>query len=548
LHYTGAPDYGSKELAARRGVVVEDVRDALQQFVPADQRVVAFVVPSERAPIGASRPGRQMKRALALGLGVALAACGDDATRFGPPAKLARPAYTVPAGAPAQALADTAPATGEFPPLRMPAVHDTRLACGARLLAIERHKPLLVVVVRAVIDRGTADLPPGVGALLAQSVFTGTKRRSDIVVGQELNEMGAKRSVDAEYDSITITIEVPSANLDGAARLLADVLRNADFPDEPTVRVRQHLLAELDHRKMAPRALAFDALLPQIFPEGHPFRDPEDGSIASVGPRTPAELRDARRALFVPKRVSFVVAGDFDEKTLVARLDKELEGWQGEGPPAAVLPKVDKRPRRIVVYDHPGDSQVAMAIGCPGVARKSEDAPPMRLLASLLGGGMTGRLNRSIRLGHGTSYGIGAQSDLYRGAGVFTITGSVERDHAAEALEDVFVAIERVRVDKLDRRDVPAARAHESVRVSLSLATLGQLAGFLSNAAVHAETPESVFTRMRASEGVSLDDIHRAANRWLSPDAMQVVLVGDASKIVSKLGKDVGEVEVRALR
>jgi hypothetical protein len=59
LHYTGAPDYVSKELAARRGVVVEDVRDALQQFVPADQRVVAFVLPNERAP----RSGRLVQGA-----------------------------------------------------------------------------------------------------------------------------------------------------------------------------------------------------------------------------------------------------------------------------------------------------------------------------------------------------------------------------------------------------------------------------------------------------------------------------------------------------
>jgi predicted Zn-dependent peptidase len=51
LHYTGTPDYENKELGARRGVLVEDVRDVLSQFVPADDlRVVAFVVPNEKAP------------------------------------------------------------------------------------------------------------------------------------------------------------------------------------------------------------------------------------------------------------------------------------------------------------------------------------------------------------------------------------------------------------------------------------------------------------------------------------------------------------------
>jgi predicted Zn-dependent peptidase len=49
-HYAGTPDYAGQALLAMQDVEVEDVREALYQFLPFDSRVVAFVRPSEKAP------------------------------------------------------------------------------------------------------------------------------------------------------------------------------------------------------------------------------------------------------------------------------------------------------------------------------------------------------------------------------------------------------------------------------------------------------------------------------------------------------------------
>jgi predicted Zn-dependent peptidase len=124
----------------------------------------------------------------------------------------------------------------------------------------------------------------------------------------------------------------------------------------------------------------------------------------------------------------------------------------------------------------------------------------------------------------------------------------VERSHAAEAVRDVFDAIEKIRVDALDPHDVPAARADVAVRLSLSLETLGQLVAFLSDAAVYGDKADVVFARWRAPQTVSVEEIHRVANRYLAPDKMQVVLVGDAAELAAGLGRDLGEIDVRQIR
>lgn len=55
--YAGTPDYIGTELAIRRGILVEDVRDAFYQFLRFDKRVVTFVTPKRGAP----RAGRLVR-------------------------------------------------------------------------------------------------------------------------------------------------------------------------------------------------------------------------------------------------------------------------------------------------------------------------------------------------------------------------------------------------------------------------------------------------------------------------------------------------------
>jgi zinc protease len=53
----GTPDYADREMAARREVIVEDVRKAYYDLLPWDRRVVAIVVPRTGAP----RSGRLVR-------------------------------------------------------------------------------------------------------------------------------------------------------------------------------------------------------------------------------------------------------------------------------------------------------------------------------------------------------------------------------------------------------------------------------------------------------------------------------------------------------
>jgi hypothetical protein len=53
----GTPDYADREMAARRDVIVEDVRKAYYDLLPWERRVVATVVPRTGAP----RSGRLVR-------------------------------------------------------------------------------------------------------------------------------------------------------------------------------------------------------------------------------------------------------------------------------------------------------------------------------------------------------------------------------------------------------------------------------------------------------------------------------------------------------
>ncbi len=335
----------------------------------------------------------------------------------------------------------------------LPAIGETTLPNGVRVLVLERHA-LPLASIGIVVARGAAQAPAGVAQMAARMLFEGTTRIEGDRLKQDLSEMGAEWNASAHYDAITINAKLPATNAGEALRVLTEVLRSPTLPEDRIDLKRSQLIASLDHDATSPKAASEEALEAILYPVGHPYREPAGGYVEAVRRVPRDDIVTFWRASAVPTLTTYVVAGDIDRSAVMTELGTLLGEWSGSGSARTPLPEAGlPTGPRVVMLDHPGDPQAVVRIGWLGPDRDSPDIPKLRTLAATLGhdaSGRVGSLYRALRIERGETYGVNVSLAPRLGASELVIETAVDRDSAGDALRAIFAAIDRIRTKPVD--------------------------------------------------------------------------------------------------
>ncbi len=147
-------------------------------------------------------------------------------------------------------------------------IQKLELSNGLRLLVREDAR-LPLVSMTAVFRGGLlAETPEtnGITRLMAKVLLKGTTTRTAEQIANEVEEIGGHLGSDSGNNSFCISLEVTQPDLRQAGELLADVLLNANFPEEAIVREREVQLAlikeEEEHLTAVARNLVRAGALP----------------------------------------------------------------------------------------------------------------------------------------------------------------------------------------------------------------------------------------------------------------------------------------------
>lgn len=214
-------------------------------------------------------------------------------------------------------------------------------------------------------------------------------------------------------------------------------------------------------------------------------------------------------------------------------VEKHFGAWTGGGRPAPsqAPPEPPRRTRRqVYLIDRPGAPQSQIRIGSIGVARSTPDYFTLQVLNTVLGGSFTSRLNLNLRERRGYTYGAGSVFDMRRAPGPFSASAGVQTDKTAESLTEFFneltAILEPVPADELER-----AKNYVALRFPGGFETTGDIARRLEEAVIY-DLPEEYFSQyVQRIQAVTSADVQRAARRYIQPDRMAVVVVGDLATI-----------------
>jgi zinc protease len=451
-----------------------------------------------------------------------------------------------------------------LPPLRepdprtqQPAVVDTSLTNGLRVLVASCPEKPMVHAILALPFGSWAEAKPGAAAMTMRVLIKRTARHDERSLAQELDRHGIVLSAGATRDDCRVEIDCSADEAGPAFALLDEVVESPGFTESAFNIAMSQARTELQVSDTAPFAVADRQFQRHLF-ENHPYGRRSSGELEDLAALNLADLVLFWGTAALPSKATLAIAGGISAKEANAFAEKFLSRWNGltlggagtsgQSPagksrtPASLAESIAEPPpakppgaSRILLLDWPGASQSQICIGGLGLRNRDPRKPIANLVGSYFGGTFGSRLMKRIRVEKGATYGVSGGFDGNRFAGTFEVRTFTVTKSTAEIVRIILAEIKGL----VDRPPGP-----EELLLHKRF--------FLGSAAARFETPEQIaahFTHL-ALNGLPLDYLERSlgkiadasaedcqslARAVVDPSQLLIVVVGDASQVRAEL-------------
>src|SRR2546422_2952337 len=320
------------------------------------------------------------------------------------------------------------PELGPPPRVSIPPIITRELPNGLKLMIVEQHElPLADFVL--LIGSGSTAAPAGkagIANLVSAMLREGTRSRKSLDIADQISFLGIRLSPTSSWESSTLSLHTPTAQMDSALALFADVALYPSFPPNEFERIRKTQLTDLLQQRDQGPVIASKAFPAILYGNAHPYGAPLEGTEYSVKSITSVDLQLYYKANLRPNNATLIIVGDVNPAQIEAKINNLFGSWQRGDVPALNYGEPPKASTTtIYLIDKPGAAQSSFRIGAVGVPRSTKDYFALTVMNTILGGSFTSRLNQNLRETRGNTYGASSRLDIRRAASPLLATAEI---------------------------------------------------------------------------------------------------------------------------
>ncbi len=427
----------------------------------------------------------------------------------------------------------------EFPPapeINLPPFDRFELDNGMVVYLME-DRELPLVTGTALIRTGNRLEPAnqaGLGQILGQVLRTGgTQLHSP----DELNELLERRAASVETGldttSATVSFNALSQDLDEVFGLFVEVLRTPAFAPEQIELAKSQQAGAIARRNDSPSEIASREFQKLIYGENSPYaRTIEYETLGNV---SRADVVQFYESYFHPHNMILGIVGDFETAQMRSLIQQKLGNWKGDRTQAQtqpVLPPVSQAKQGgIFLVERAQLTQSTVQIGHLGGELSSADYPALSVLNGVLNG-FGGRLFNQVRSREGLAYSVyGVWSPRYDYPGLFIAGGQTRSDATVPFIQSVFREIERIRTQPITAEELKYAQDTTLNSFIFNFADPSQTLSRLMRYEYYGYPEDFIFQYRRGVEETTIEDVQRVAQKYLSPDQLVTLVVGNPMEI-----------------
>jgi predicted Zn-dependent peptidase len=251
------------------------------------------------------------------------------------------------------------------------------------------------------------------------------------------------------------------------------------------------------------------------------------GSMADLDAAPVEDVQAFFDLYYAPNNATLTVVGDFDPaeaKRLIQQYFGDIPRGR-DSPPVECRYRFDVGPMRKTWEDqHANLPAVILAYRTP--PHDHADTPALQHLSTILGGGESSRLHRSLVRDAKVAFAAGAQFQSRRGPGVMLVFAIANQGISAEALERQLLAeVARVRDQGISEEEVTKARNDHRAGTIFGIQTTMSVSEQLQHYAHYHSSLDEIHTELDQYLAVTGADIQRVARTYLVPENSLTITV-----------------------
>ena len=435
------------------------------------------------------------------------------------------------------------PSSSPPPPLEARSVdfpaYDLRtLPNGLQVLFVPQHEQPSVSF-RLIVRAGTMQEPegkPGVASFTAALLDQGTATRTASEIADTIDSAGGLLAVGSAAEVTYVQGAVVKDRTDVALELLAEIVRAPSFPEQEVALQKQQALSALQVGYDDPDYLAAAAFARAVF-GSHPYGRPGQGTPESIERIAREDLVAFHQTWFAPNNALMAVVGDLTAEEAFAAVERALGDWERREVPAVTVAPPPAPSPRVIVIDRPGSAQTEIRVGHLAIARTHPDFVAFDMAIRILGGEGANRLFGVLRSDRGLTYGASADLNAFREGGVVVAETDTRTSATGQALRLMVDEFARLQRERVHPAELQGAQDFMAGNFPLTIETSSAIAEQVLVRLFFGQDPAGIETYLDEVGAVSPADIQRVARELLHPDALTVVLVGDAATFVDQLAQ-----------
>ena len=418
----------------------------------------------------------------------------------------------------------------------IPQPFETELENNLKVVIFEDSR-LPIVSFRLAFQSGNINEPTdsnGLNSAMTSMLTEGTISYTSRRLAEEIERLGAHISANSSQDNTIIAASALSLYTSDILRLMSEIVLFPTFPESELNLYKQNTIENLKFQRSQPGFLADEQMSRVVF-GSHPY------SITSPTPDDIEKLSREKLAEFhalklVPNNATLIVVGDVKREDILEEINKTFGDWK-QG--SVEETKFDQPPARdkvtVTMVDRTGSAQSNIVLSNLAIDRGHPDFFAVLVMNQILGSGGSSRLFMNLREEKGYTYGAYSSFDMRRQAGAFEATAEVRTAVTGDSLKEFFYELNRIRDEKVSEDELKDAKNFLTGVFPIRAETQEGLTNLIVSQKLYDLPADYLQTYREKISRVTVEDVDRVAKKYITPDKIAIVIVGDAEEILPQV-------------
>lgn len=364
----------------------------------------------------------------------------------------------------------------------------------------------------------------GLCDVLSRTLTRGTINALAQDISKQLEDNGIILDATSNPDYLQISLKSTKYDFDKAFSILKDIMNNATFPEKEIAKSKQEILSAIKQQKDLPQMIGFNAMKHKLYPNA-----PYGYSLANLEKNIPlisqSDIIDYYKQYFNSENIIVSVCGNVEEDKIknlfsdfVENSGKEVDLNAFQKPFAPL-----SKPTKILINKPSQTAWVFYSVKTPSI-KDEKDFVCLKVINSILSGGMSSRLFVELREKRGLGYEVGASYPTLLNNSYFACYIGTNPKNTDFVLKEFKNQINKLCSQKIDNQELTSAKQRLIGYLAQAQETNEQKASMRGHYQALNKPYNFVNEYEKMIETVTADDIINVSNKYLKQSSVTIVV------------------------